>query len=308
MLFNPPAETIFVDTQTPSVETEKMLDVILSPAYYWVKRQSLPVRYLREVKKLLPSLFEDTLPEGHYSYTAYRDGEAYMLFAYNDRFILERLGEKGIKASQIRNVYFAQSEFDGMEAPLRIDDGNLMVVQNGIVVKLPAEFATGDSERLDVSNHKCSSQRVDLARYAHIADRGSMIRFGALMGVLTLLVAAEWGIVASKSNEIESRRAELFSQYDLKSTTMQNEAILKRLEADYRTQSALRDVTAKLLALQLEKGEYMTRLEIKDATLHASFTLSKPERAKAIVAELKRGGMTPKERLDGKQMELEVTL
>ena len=308
MLFNSSADTIFVDIHSPHVETEKMLDIILSPAYYWVKRQSLPVRYLREVKKLLPSLFEDTLPEGRYSYTAYREGEEYLLFAYNDRFILDRLQEKGIKASQIRNVYFAQSELDTMEVPLRIDDENLMIIHNGIVVKLPSQLATVQSRPFDVTYHKCSPHAVTLARYAHIADRRSMIRFGVLMAVLTLLVAVEWGIVAAKSKEVESKRFELFAQYDLKSTTMQNEAILKGLEADYRIQSALRDVTAKLLALRLERGEYMARLEVKGALLKVSFTLSKPERAKAIVAELKKEGMVPKERFDGNHLELEVAL
>ena len=135
-----------------------------------------------------------------------------------------------------------------------------------------------------------------------------MIRFGVLMAVLTLLVGAEWRIVADKSKELESKRTELFTQYNLKSTMMQNEAILKRLEADYRTQSTLRSVTAKLLALRLAKGEFMTRLELKDMLLQASFTLSRPERAKAIVSELKNAGITPKQTLDGVQLDLEVAL
>ena len=99
MKFNTKLKTIFLDpnsdksvinnydndsilvTDDASKKREKV-NVILSPSLYWVKKLSLPVKYVREVKKLLPSIFEDTLPKGNYNYTAYKSGEDFFGFEH----------------------------------------------------------------------------------------------------------------------------------------------------------------------------------------------------------------------------------
>ena len=70
--FRSKAKAFFVDVNSPSYLLEAPVNVILSPSMYWVKRVTLPVKYLYEVKSLIPSLFEENLPEGKYSYSAYR--------------------------------------------------------------------------------------------------------------------------------------------------------------------------------------------------------------------------------------------
>jgi len=307
MLFKSGARILFVDPHSKAVETDEMLDIILSPALYWVRRQSLPVRYLREVKRLLPSLFEESLPRGNYSYGAYKSGEEYLLFAYNDRAIVDLLASKGIKAAQIRNVYFAQSEFEGMERPVLIDDATVLALQEGIVVRLPAALVA-DAEAMDLEGHPRSSERVDLARYAHIANRGSMLRFGAFTGVLSLLFALEWGIVASKSADLEAERGAIFEHYGLKSTQMQNQAILDRLESLYGRQNALRGAAAALLEIKLGKDEQLNRFEIGKKVLKATFVIARKERADAVVAALKKEGYAPVSRYDNGTLELEVAL
>jgi hypothetical protein len=307
MLFNPPAQTLFVDTHTPALQSDMMLDIILSPSLYWVKRQQLPVRYLREVKKLLPSLFDEMLPEGTYSYNAYKENGHFVLYAYNDKAILDLLQSKGIKPSQIRNVYLAQSEFNQAETALQSGDGNVLSVQEGIVVKLPVSFVES-SVPMELETHKCSSHAIDLARYAHIADRGSMVRFGAFMAVLTLLFAFEWGIVADKTAALEAKRADVFGQHGLKSTMLQNEAILNRLETRYRSQSDLRLATSKLLALKLKKGEHINFMTLDGKLLKASLQTPTQKRADAIASELERSGLKVKHTFKSKLLELEVSL
>jgi hypothetical protein len=88
MKFRRDTTTLFLDPASKEqliYDTSKKVNIILSPSLYWVKKMSLPVTNVREVKKLLPSIFEDSLPVGHYSYTAYKHGEDFMLFAYEDK-------------------------------------------------------------------------------------------------------------------------------------------------------------------------------------------------------------------------------
>lgn len=307
MLFKNDAQTVFIDTATEPLQTEATLDIILSPAFYWVRRQKLPVRFLREAKKLAPSIFDDILPEGQYSYTAYKDGDAYLLFAYSDKEILQTLATKGIKPAQIKKVYFAQSEFDTLEVPLSIDDESVLGVHEGMVVKLPAALCeAGDS--FDLATHKCSSHTVDLSRYAHIADRKSMIRFGSFMAVLTVLFAAELGIVTQKTETLQSQRDDLFAKYDLKRTMVQNEAILKRLNARYEEQTKLRKALFTMMQVRLGKKEYISKVEHKDNAIKVVYTVRSKARAGAVSAELKLGGLEHEAKMTDTELSAEVRL
>jgi hypothetical protein len=305
MFFKTEAQVHFVDTKTPAVETDAMLDIILSPAFYWVKRRKLPVRFLREAKKLAPSVFDDTLPEGEYSYTAYKEGEEYLLFAYNDKAILDQLLNKGIKPSQINRVYFAQSEFNQIDHPVAISTSHVLGLHDGIVVKLPAALSEQASP-IDLSWHKCSSHTVDLARYAHIADRQSVIRFGSFMAVLTLLFLIELAIVSDKTEAIEAEQAGLFAKYDLKSTMMQNEAILKQLQGRYEEQETLRTDLLTMTSLKLDNGEHLLRLTRESGTLKAAWEVATPQRANVLASQLTKSGLVFKHQYRDGQLSVEV--
>ena len=108
--FKSKAKAFFVDIETPPYEGSGSVNIILSPSTYWVKRVDLPVKYLRDVRSLMPSLFEEHLPQGKYSYYTYKDGESFLIFAYNDKEVLDLMAEKNITSANIRNVYLAQSE------------------------------------------------------------------------------------------------------------------------------------------------------------------------------------------------------
>ena len=86
MKFNTQLKTLFLDPHSEIEHTDEKVNIILSPALYWVKRQTLPVKYIRDAMKLLPSIFEESVPEGHYSYSAYKDGDTFVLFAYDDKY------------------------------------------------------------------------------------------------------------------------------------------------------------------------------------------------------------------------------
>lgn len=307
MVFSRQGRVVFIDTDTVVEPTEEMLDIILSPSYYWVKRLQLPVKSVREVKKLLPSIFEDTLPEGKYSYDAYSEGESYIAYAYSDKEILNALGTKGIKPSQINRVYFAQSEFDTLEGAAKLGEEHVMTVQNGIVVKLPALFAP-DAPELTLEEHKLSRSDIELTRYAHIADKKSQLLFAAFMGILIALFVSEWFIVTSKTATIEAEASEVFSSYGLKNTRLQNESVLKRLESDYARQMKLRSVTEKLLDVTLQKSEKVIMYELKGEKLVAEYLVDSEARAKAVIIELKRDALYFKERYNDGKLHVEVAL
>lgn len=307
MIFRPKTHIVLFDTQSPVLDTDEMLDVILTPSFYWVRRIELPVKYMHEVRRLLPSLFEDILPEGEYSYSAYRDGDAYMIFAYDDKAIIKALNEKAIKTTHINKVYLAQSEFGSTSKAIALGKDAVMMVRDGVVIKLPASFSS-ETKMLDLDRHKFSSHSIPLARYSHIADKKSMTLFASFMLILIISLVAEWSIVYSKINEAERMRDELFETYQLKSTMMQNQAIMDRLEQRYERQSKIRKINASLFDLDLKEAEQMRRIDVGVADVKASLVIPSTQRVKAVVDSLQSAGLIFTKKYTNGALDLEFAL
>lgn len=269
--FKRQVDTIFVDSNSADFHIESSVNVILSPSLYWVKKVSLPLQSLREVKSLLESLFEDMLPEGRYSYEAYKFGDEYFIFAYEDKYILDLLAQKGVPASKINGVYFAQNEFLHLEEAKKIDESEVILVKDDIVILLPAKF-TAAQNMLDVTEIKLSKHRITLKQFGHILNEKSLYTIVALFVVLLLLVATEYIITLNKIDKLQTQRDNIFHKYELKPTMMQNRSLLKGYEESYKRQMQLRKVLAVVLGMHLKPKHKVKFIAYKNrkVTLHYS--------------------------------------
>ena len=134
--FNQKHKTFFLDLSSPAVEVDEKVNIILSPSMYWVKKLSLPLSKSSEAKKLLESIFEDTLPLGNYNYSVYKEGKFFFAFAYDDKFIIDTLEEKGISVANVASVHFAQSELGFIEGAVKINETQSIFLKDGILILL----------------------------------------------------------------------------------------------------------------------------------------------------------------------------
>jgi len=305
--FKEQIDTIFVDVNSASFELEKSANVILSPALYWVRKVSLPVKSVREVKPLLESLFEETLPEGIYSYSVYKQGEEYFIFAYEDKKILDTLHSKGIPSAKINAVYFAQSELMNLDEPKKISEEEIILVQDDIVILLPSQFVQ-DAQRLDVSDVKVSKNAIHLKQFGHIVNEKSLYTIAAIFLVFIVLVGSEYFITLHKAQKLQTQRERIFSLYDLKSTMFQNKSLLRSYEGEYKTQSKLRESMAKILSLSLKSGDKIKAIEYKNKKLKLQFDGVKSGEEGYITAFMKSKGMKYSAKYKGKEWYVEVQL
>ena len=308
MGFKKIARPLFVDLHTPSNnDTDALFNIILSPSFYWVKRVSLPVQSLREVKKLLPSLFEDTVPKGAYNYYAYEDDDAYLVFAYDDKKILDLLTERGITPDQINEVYFAQSEFQDIDQAVSIDEKCALDLQDRVVVKLPGTLIE-NSTPLQLQEHTFSEHALELARYAHIATTKTVIRFAVITGTLILIFALDWIVSLSKIAEFDDSHLALYKERHLPATKVQNEAILASLKKEYNQQIKMRKLTDKVLHINLQKNEYITLYDLQGKKLVVELRVASSKRASEVIKALKKHSLSFKDNFDKSKLRLEFTL
>ncbi|MDD2906327.1 MAG: hypothetical protein PHW94_05220 [Sulfurimonas sp.] len=305
--FNTKYKTVFIDPKSPHYEVDDKVDVILSPALYWVKKLTLPMKYVRDVKKLLPSIFEDVLPAGHYSYSAYKSGEDFFVFAYEDKYILDTLTQKGIIPSNIANVYFAQSEFEHADEAIKINDEESMYFKDEILILVPSAFVT-PSKTLDLETLIHSQHTIALAQFGHIVDNKSLTKIAAVFVALLLILLTEWFVTAQKVAEVEGLKEALFAQEGAKSTMFENNAILKKQKEIYEKQTKLRESISVMLASKLAKGETLKEVNFKNKTFVAEFSSLSAATINAIEKELKTANLGFKSSKQSESWRVEVAL
>ena len=266
--------TLFIDSLLEEkIEYEKgtKLNIILSPSLYWVKKLSLPISNLREVKKLLPSIFEDNLPKSHYSYTAYKKEDDFILFAYEDKKIFELLKKLHINSSDVLGIYFAQSEFETMSGACEVNATQSIYLQNSLVVLAPTQWLT-ESKALVLENISLSKHKIKLQQFGHIVDRKSFYKIGIVLALLALVLIGEIFITKSKLNDIRESKEKLFSRYKLQSTMFQNRAGLKKYSKIHTIETKLREYISYFLSMKLSNKEKITSIEYKNGFLNVTIS------------------------------------
>lgn len=302
--------TLFLDpnrVEELSLDKKERIDIILSPSLYWVQKIKLPIKSLREVKKLLPSIFEDTLPQGNYSYSAYRSGEEYFIFAYEDKKIFELLAQKGIALANIASVRFAQSEFSTLEEPLLINASHCMQIKDELLVLVPSSWLR-EKKELEMSEIKLSNHTIKLEQFGHIVEKSTLYKIGLALGLLALLFGVEIYIAKSKQAEIQSAREELFSKYNLQPTLFQNRSLLERYSKIDTTQQKLREYISYFLSMKLKKEQKIELIELKGSALFVHISGVQVANAKSITKVLDTKKVKYKENLSGTTLKLEMKL
>ena len=305
--FKSKAKAFFVDTNSPPSLLEGPINVILSPSMYWVKRVKLPVKYLYEVKSLIPSLFEDFLPDGKYSYHAYKEDDSYLIFAYNDKEILDLIASKGISSAQLKNIYLAQSEFTNITAPIKVSGEDILSVEEGVVVKLPTLLAP-DAVTMDLIDHQFSKQNLHLTRINQIADKKAQITFGVILITMILLFATEWIITSSKVSTVLQKQGKIFETYSLAATSFQNEAIQAKLNNIFIRQSRIRDIFNQALSIKLPKDMFMQEVVLEKNKVVIVISTPTKEAGDRALSKLKKSFKQIKTRFDNGTYIMEVAL
>ena len=298
---------IFLDPHAqiaPKIAESTRVDIILSPSLYWVKKLKLPVKYTRDVKKLLPSIFEDILPNGNYSYAVFKEDDGYIAFAYEDKQIIDELTKQKIPVVNVENVYFAQTELLS-SSPCMINDKEALVLENGVLFLAPLDWFE-DIKPLSLSSVIRSNKAIKLQQYSHIIDTGSINKIGALLGVFIVVLIVEMFITSQKIDHLEQEKEKLFTHAKLLPTMMQNRAVLAEYETTFEKQTKLRNILGILL--QIELRQKITKIELKNKVLHITLQEIDQATTKKILQSLKAYESTLRSSLKNNSFEIEVVL
>lgn len=250
-------------------------EIILTPSFYWVAKRKLPIKFAFEAKKYMPSIFEEIAPPGKYSYFAIKEDDEFLLFAYDDKKIIDALEKSGIPLNSVSGVYFAQNELRDV-LPIDLENGFALDLIEGIATRVPANLVKNPKkiENLDIP----LKYKINLKRYSHIVDESGIKKIAVPLMVLIIAFGGEAIYFHNIANKIEKKANLVFEKYNLPSTKLQNRAIYGNLKRVALTQNSIRDFFYKITSMPLRKDEEVKVVDLSEKKADVKIVLSNQNR------------------------------
>jgi len=300
---------LLVHRRMETVTQDRVTEIMLTPQFYTMKREALPLKYAYQARKIAPSLFEGLLEEsGTYAYFVYRDGEEWVFVAYDPDEIMAFLQDKGLPVHQVSKIYFAQQSVAEFASPVALNDTEALGVIDNTVVLLP-RAVLAEAEYRSFGEHFRPAKGVKLAG----AASGALlpVQYAAVLAVVFGLFGMMWiaeGIRFGGENAaLRSQLEALYEANPALKSTYARESILSKYRSIDVEERKKRDIVAKVSKL-IFKGVTLTDLSISGGKFSAHFTIDDPGLRKRFDALLKNSGLAPKSSGTGSELVVEGTL
>jgi len=278
----PPRLLMVHHTTDGSAFRNERIDLILSPAYYWVRREEVGALSPFAARKIAPSIFHGLIPEGEYHYRVMKTDvkEEALFFAYDEAEIARRLKAQGFDLSLIRNVYLAQNELSMMTTPLLLDDESALIMRENIIVAVP-RILCREAEALNPEGLKLSKFRLNLRSVnAFGIKSGQLYGMSAVVLIALLGSSVEYWRLSGALEAYEMRQVAAIEEAKLPNTSFQRKAIKKGLIKRVNAHEKLKKTLVKVMRVPKNKKETLERLRIDGKRVRMEYKLSSDKEIK----------------------------
>ncbi len=261
------------------VKKANRYDLVLSPQFYIVKKEQVPVKYSFQAKKLAPSILEDMLPtERGYEFAVEKDGDGWLFYAYLPREIEHFLiNECGIEAHKIGKIYFADQLKPVLKKlPIGIDRYSALALVDGFATIVPRSMLEGKkfakfTEKLRPKKG-IKFKPTSVQTKSESIDKSSVILTVLLVIFGMLFILEGYGYKKALQKE-QDLMAEAVSNPQLQSK-LARDSIKKKYQKIEKEQRGIREALNKLS--KLSSGDsVLEKLELKEGTIKAKFGVKK---------------------------------
>jgi hypothetical protein len=298
---------VFVHTDTPfDLEGEEQLDLILSPAFYWCKKERVGVKSASNAKKIAHSVFDGNIPEGDYRYFVRKTDEAgvFLFFAYDEDNIVERLTKLDIPLTRVHSIRFAQSEFAGEETPLEVSEKTVLLVTDGIVSVMPRHFVT-EARPMVLDSHKLSRQKINIRTYNPLGVKASRIHtLSAAVFLFALLFGIEKHYYQNALETEQTQASAMLKNAALPTTSFQLDSIKKNLQKRAADTGQLKTMMENIADVAKGKTIRIESVLMNDKTLKVTY---KSADAKTVQERIKKSYPKAKLSQSGDTVTIEVS-
>jgi len=303
-------ELLLVHRSMENVELSSPVNIMLTPQFYTLKKELLPVKYAYQAKKIAYALFEGLLEkEGSYDFLVSQEEENWVFIAYDMEKITAFLKEKGFKEGDVSKVFFAQQSVEKFTKPCLINTKEALVILDDTVVLVPlGALGTDVSSTLNFDESLTPKKGVSLEGISSsIFTMKQTVMFSLVFILFSLMFFVEGLRYGGESQSTEEELQALYTDYPSLQSAYTREGIVDKYRNIDKAERAKRDAVKKLSSM-IFKGVTLTSLSIDQKKVKANFSCSSKKIAQRVENLAKKAQFTVTKTKLKNDLHLEVTL
>jgi len=290
-------ELILVYSSMDSVRDMRDINVMVTPQFYTLKKEALPVKYAYQAKRVAPAIFDGLLEDSsEYEYMVFKDGDddEWTLIAYNLNKIRSFLLSKGFVIDTISKLFFAQQVVDMFDRPVAIGDSEALVSLEGSVVVVPSVALSEDEKPSKIFDDSFTPKRgvgIKNASANSIISTKQSIIFSVIFIAFAIMFFVE-GARYGSSSQAELKIAELYEAYPSLESSYTRDSIIKKYKSIDKIERRKRDIIKKI-SIMIFDGVSLASLNINLNGFKANIICKDAKVSKRVKAlSLKEGFKT----------------
>ena len=277
-------ELLLVHTSMKQVTLSHAVNVMLTPQFYTLKKEALPVRYTYQAKRIAPSLFDGLLEEGkHYDYMVWREGEEWIFLAYDLEMIAAFLETKGFALENVSKIFFAQQAIDSFSKPLLLGEDEALVSLDHTVVIVP-QIALGEDEAPSLVFDNSFTPKngvVFHGSYGSILNLKQASMLAAIFTLFAVMFFVEGWRYSHNAKAGETEMQQLLDAYPSLQSKYTRDSIAAKYKTIDTTERKKRDII-KTLSKMIFKGVTLTSFVLNEKSFKVHFACSDAKVAKRL--------------------------
>jgi len=265
------------------------VNIMLTPQFYILKKEKLPIKYLYQAKRIAPSLFDGLLEDVQkYDYLVYKEKEEWIFIAYDLEAISNFLLSKGIKPEQVSKIFFAQQASSSFTAPVLLGEKDALVSLDNTVVMIP-QIALKENNDIVTFNDSFTPKGGVTPEGIHgsILSKRQTIGLAAFFMLFAMMFFVEGWRYTHDSQATQEEMQMLLEEYPSLKSQYTRESIAAKYKTIDQNERRKREVV-KTLAGMIFKGVKVGSFNLNEKAFTVDFICSDAKVAKRLVQLAKK--------------------
>jgi len=285
------------------------INIMLTPQFYTILREALPVKYAYQAKRIAPSLFEGLLEGAHnHKYFVFKEEETWLFIAYNVEKIKTFLEQKNINSEQVSKIFFAEQMRDRFSAPLLLGEKEALVNVNDTMTVVPQIVLNEDEKPMRINAQFTPKKGVSFeGRSKSMVSTNESYTLAAIFTLFAILYFVEGSRYGGESVAQEEEMKVLLEDYPSLESSYTRDSISDKYRAIDQKERKKRDVV-KSLSHMIFKGSTLTTLLVDNKKFQAQFSCKDAGIAKRLKELAKKEKFNTSKIANSNDVKIEGTL
>jgi len=274
---------LLVHTSMKDVSLSHSVNVMLTPQFYTLKKEALPVKYLYQAKNIAPSLFEGLLEAGRsYRYLVFKEKDDWTFIAYDPEKISTFLASKGIKPEEVSKLFFAQQALSSFTGPVLLGTKEALIALDDTVVVVPQSALSKEITPLGFGNSFTPGTGVSLdGAHGSVLSLKQSIALTVVFSLFAGMFFVEGWRYGNDAKEGKKEMQRLLDAYPSLQSRMKRENIAAKYKMIDTAERKKREII-KILSTMIFKGVALISFSLSKKGFKVQFSCHDAKIAKRL--------------------------